>query len=88
MTKKRRELLGCKVRDVVTGFKGIAVSKHSYLNGCVRYYVIPQMKKKEREMPKGNTVDIEQLEYIDVGVSGKISAEPSGVGDRCIPNRV
>jgi hypothetical protein len=85
--EKKKELLGCKVRDIVTGFKGIADSKHIYLNGCVRYYVKPVMKKKEREMPKGATVDIEQLEFIDNGINDKLNAKPSGGGNRFVPDR-
>lgn len=87
MAKKRLELLGCKVRDVVTGFEGIAESKHIYLNGCVRYGVTPKIKAGEAEMPKMSTVDVEQLEYIDNGVNDTLHAEPSGGGDRFVPDR-
>ena len=87
MTKKRLELLGCKVRDIVTGFEGIAESKHIYLNGCVRYGITPKMKTVNMEMPKSSTFDVEQLEWIDNGVNDKLNTEPSGGGDRFVPDR-
>lgn len=40
--------LGDLVRDIVTGFEGIAVSKHIFLTGCNRWGVqpVPQPAKK------------------------------------------
>jgi len=40
--------LGDLVRDVVTGFEGIAVSKHIFLTGCNRWGVqpLPEPAKK------------------------------------------
>ena len=35
--------LGDRVEDPVTGFKGIAVCRHSYLNGCDRISVLPRI---------------------------------------------
>lgn len=86
MTKKT-ELLGKKVRCLVTGFEGIAESKHIYLNGCVRYGVVPRIKEGGHEMPKTYTVDVEQLIIIDNGVNQKIEAQPSGGGKRHFPER-
>ncbi len=37
--------LGDEVRDSVSGFKGIAVSKHVYLHGCTRITVCPKVGK-------------------------------------------
>jgi hypothetical protein len=37
-------LLGKKVKDKITGFEGIATSKHIYLTGCNQYAVQPIMK--------------------------------------------
>jgi len=40
--------LGLEVRDVVSGFNGVAVAKHSYLNGCYRVTVQPKIDKEEK----------------------------------------
>jgi hypothetical protein len=34
--------LGDRVTDKITGFKGIAVARCEYLNGCVRYEIQPE----------------------------------------------
>lgn len=49
--------LGDKVRDVVSGLIGIAVSEIRYMNGCLQYGV--QSEYKDGKMP--------QTEYIDAG---------------------
>ena len=51
--------LGDKVRDKITGFEGIAVSKTEHLNGCVHFGV--QAKMLKGEMPEAEYIDIEQL---------------------------
>ena len=40
-------LLGSQVKDKVTGFEGIAVSRIEYLSGCVQYGVRPRYIEKE-----------------------------------------
>lgn len=37
--------LGSKVKDKVTGFKGVAVARCVYLNGCVQFEVEPLQLK-------------------------------------------
>ena len=85
--EEKKELLGCTIRDIVTGFTGIADSKHIYLNGCIRYNVQPKMKDDDTENPKSQHFDVEQLEFIDNGVNEKISSESTGGGKRFIPDR-
>ena len=38
--------LGDEVKDLVSGFKGVAVAKHSYLQGCDRISVQPPVDKE------------------------------------------
>jgi len=61
--------LGQKVRDVVTGFTGIAVAKIEYLNGCLQIMVRPKMvapKKGDQQVrPEGAYIDIEQLVVVE-----------------------
>jgi len=37
--------LGTEVIDEVSGFTGIAVARHTYLNGCARISIQPKAKK-------------------------------------------
>jgi hypothetical protein len=66
MEKKQQIKLGQKVRDMVTGFEGIAVARIEYLNGCIQYCVKP--KSQNGEMPEGQYIDHQQLEVVGNGV--------------------
>lgn len=56
--------LGSKVRDSITGFTGIATSKHEYLNGCIRISITPPVDK-EGKMQEPQVFDIQQIEVVD-----------------------
>lgn len=45
---KREIELGDKVKDLITGFEGIAVAKTEFINGCVQFSVAKQLKKGEK----------------------------------------
>lgn len=45
------KLLGFKVRDVVTGFEGVAECVSFDLYGCVQYLVRPAVKTKDQANP-------------------------------------
>lgn len=72
---KKEIQLGNKVRCIVTGFEGIAVSKINYINGCVQFCVKPE-KGKENKMPDGEYIDVQQLVYVSKGV--EVLAKPTG----------
>ena len=55
--------LGDKVKDTVSGFIGIAVSKHTYLQGCDRISVQPLIDK-EGKLPEVQAFDEPQLEVL------------------------
>ncbi|MBA7611572.1 hypothetical protein ES703_18799 [subsurface metagenome] len=55
--------LGQEVRDKITRFKGIAVAKCIYLNGCVQY-LIQLLIDEKGEMPKDVWIDEQRLEII------------------------
>ena len=59
--------LGDKVKDEVSGFTGIAVSCHSYLNGCNRITVQPAIDK-DKKLPKSATFDEPQLKVMKTKV--------------------
>lgn len=59
--------VGDKVRDRVTGFKGVAVCRTEWLNGCVRIGVQPAScytKDGETRMPEISTIDEGQLDIV------------------------
>ena len=59
--------LGQEARDRVTGFKGIAVARTEWLNGCARVTLQPKMGKDGKH-PDAVTFDEPQLELIGKGV--------------------
>lgn len=60
--------LGDKVKDIVTGFVGIATARHSYLNGCDRLTIQPSYKVKEGIQPDSQTFDEPQLKIVKSSV--------------------
>lgn len=59
---KKPIALGNQVRDIVTGYTGIACSKVEYLNGCIQFGVKGSVSEPGK-MPDAHYIDIEQLEY-------------------------
>ncbi len=55
--------LGDEVRDRVTGFKGIAYGRVTYMTGCKRIIVLPTVGK-DGKMPDSHWIDEPQLEII------------------------
>lgn len=77
-------VLGEQFRDQITGFKGIATSKHSYINGCHQVGLSRQLAS-EGDDPKVLSFDVERLERIGDGVAADFRPEslssPGGPGD-------
>lgn len=59
-TTRQQLVLGKTYRDSVSGFIGVAVARHTYLNGCERYSLQPQVDK-EGKLPDAATFDSPQL---------------------------
>ncbi len=55
--------LGDEVKDTITGFKGIAIAHHAYLQGCDRVSVQPKIGK-DGKLPVSTTFDEPQLKVI------------------------
>lgn len=70
--------LGDKVKDTVSGFEGIAVSKHIYLAGCARFGVQP-LVGKDGKLPESETFDEPCLEVIKTA-SVLVTIEPTDPG--------
>jgi hypothetical protein len=64
--KRHLALLGLKVRDVVSGFEGVAESVCFDLYGCVQAVVRPEIGKdaKINEFPDGRYFDVKRLKAL------------------------
>jgi hypothetical protein len=69
--------LGDKVKDKVSGFEGIAVARHSYLNGCDRISIQPVIKE-DGTLPEDETFDEPQLEVIEVEYARRANNDIGG----------
>ena len=59
-------MLGLRVRDVVTGFEGIVESIGYDLYGCIQAVVKPAIDKtKPNDIPDGRWFDVKRLVAID-----------------------
>ena len=56
--------LGDKVRDIYTGFVGIAVAKTEFINGCVQISVAPKWNGKGDPLMQELGIDQGSLEVI------------------------
>lgn len=63
MTNKSKVKLGDKCKDKVSGFEGVAISEHNYLNGCRRVTLQPPVDK-DGKLPGVETFDDPQLEIV------------------------
>lgn len=70
---KFKHNLGEFVKDKVSGFQGTIDARCQWLNGCIRYSVMPKMKEGEAKMPESFWIDEAQIEKVDNGVSIKKS---------------
>lgn len=61
--RKKQVGLGDEVTDLVSGFRGVAVARTTWLNGCVRVMLQPKVGK-DRKVPAAETFDVEQLEVV------------------------
>lgn len=79
MIKLSKFILGQEVRDIVTGFVGIAVNRIEYLNGCTQYLVKPPCVHKDGEPMKqseGCYIDDQSLELVSIGIAHSM---PGGI---------
>ena len=67
--------LGSKVRDNITGFQGIAISRVIFLNGCERICIQPQ-ELHEGKPIESQYFDIQQVELVE---EKKIEAKPESI---------
>jgi hypothetical protein len=93
--------LGEELEDTVTGFKGYAIDRTTYLNGCVHYTLQPHKQKLGffakllGEAPRGTHFDFKRLRKISDGVAkpkpkpvpvaAAVSRRPKDQGHRLHP---
>ena len=77
--------LGAAVRDRVTGFEGVAISRGEYLTGCTQYGIAP--KSTDGQIKGAEYLDWQRLEFSsertgleDIIVS-KVTLQGNGPGD-------
>jgi len=76
--------LGMKVRDVVTGYEGIATSRTIYMRGCDRFSVSPPVGA-DGKLLEQEAFDEPDLEIVDDGIY--VKPEPKPGGPRFTPGR-
>ena len=59
----RKIKLGDEIEDIVTGFKGIAIAKTSWLYGCDRITIQPKVDK-DGKCPDNQTFDEESVRLV------------------------
>jgi hypothetical protein len=74
MTELSDVVLGARYRDKVSGWAGIATARYEYLNGCRR---IELGGHDEHGKPDAHVFDVQQLEFIDAGVTAEEVPLPS-----------
>ena len=55
--------LGDEVKDTISGFQGIAIARHIFLQGCDRITIQPPVGK-DGKLPEERSFDEPQLEII------------------------
>ena len=63
MVKKKEIQLGDTVKDIHTGFTGVAVIKLIFINGCIQFEVAPKVNKKN-ELQESVGIDIQSLKVV------------------------
>jgi hypothetical protein len=75
-------MLGKKVKDKITGFEGIATSKHIYLTGCSQYG-IQQPLDKDGKVPDKKYFDEGRLEVTGEGIKAEdVKVKENGCDSR------
>jgi hypothetical protein len=72
-------VLGDMVEDIATGFKGIALEKVTFLNGCVFYAVLPKAVKTDilNNNSHASMIDAGRLEVCRKGGIAHLLPEPA-----------
>lgn len=74
--------LGSKLRDMATGFTGIAVARIEYISGCIQYCILPSVKEDGKYVD-GVYIDEQRLEFVGDGlmIQTRPTGGPSSIGE-------
>ncbi len=79
--------LGDEVRDKISGFQGIAVARHTYIEGCNRISIQPPIDK-EGKLPESIAFDEPCLEIITIQkISKRQESSATGGPEKWADNR-
>lgn len=67
--------LGSTMRDVVTGFEGVAIARSEYLNGCQQFCLKPT-EVKDGKVLDGEWIDVGQLEMVGQDLVARFQHPP------------
>jgi hypothetical protein len=73
--------LGARVKDLISGFTGIATGRTEYLYGCTQICVLPERLGEKGERIEGEWFDEQRVEVVEeraIPVSTYSSAESGG----------
>ena len=79
-----RVVIGDRVKDIMTGFEGIAYGRWECLTGCVSFDVHPRVNA-EGEIPSSQWIDESRLEVIEKGAVSLIVNEKEPAGPCSLP---
>jgi hypothetical protein len=71
-------VLGSKVKDSISGFKGIATGRCEYLYGCAQILIQAERLNKDGSKMDGEWIDEQRIEVIAV-MKPKISKDSSAI---------
>ena len=82
--KKFDWVLGNTVKDVVSGFVGIAIESATHMNGCVSFQVVPKHNANpqmfQEQVPAGSWISSKRLAYEGEGVVPPVAKTPRAPG--------
>lgn len=64
--------VGNEVEDKITGIKGVAIDKTTYINGCVYFGVLSKAEEGKVEAPKPLHVDHKRLKVLGKGMAREV----------------
>ena len=78
--------LGDEVKCKITGYKGIAIARVEFINGCTQYDV-QQKVGKDGKMPESISIDSQSLEVVTKKKKAIVKKETGGRNSKHIAMR-
>ncbi|MEE9364842.1 MAG: hypothetical protein V3U92_19755 [Cellulophaga sp.] len=78
--------LGSKVRCIYSGFTGTAVYKTEFINGCVQYGVLPEVKGDNKPIDEVG-IDSQSLELVKKPTKKRETSQKGGATTSAMKGR-